>query len=132
MATRHTEERIGEAWRLHRNGDHKAAIDIFQDILTRKPKDIDVHYGLGLCHRANGNPDAAIESFHEALRLGRDAFRAVRTTSETDGLQGSNDLDTTEDDRYLMLVRMTKQRLAEMGLDVNPNVTGASPEADNL
>lgn len=117
MSTMHTEERIGEAWRLHRVGDHAASIEIFQDILNKAPKLVDAHYGLGLAQRADQQNDAAISSFQEALRLAKDALKAVDTAAEADGHHGSNDLASYEDDRYLMLVRMITQRLAELGVE---------------
>lgn len=114
MATMHTEERIGEAWRLHRNGDNQAAIDIFKDILSKTPNNVDANYGLGLALRAKGDKAAAAEAFQRALKLVEEALNAVNTTSSADGHLGGNDLDTYEDDRYMMLTKMIKQRLAEL------------------
>jgi len=117
MSTMHTEERIGEAWRLHRAGDNAGAIEIFDDILRKTPKNIDAHYGLGLARRADGNAESAIESFKQALELSHNALDAVETTSASEGHHGANDLDTYEDDRYLMLIHMIGQRLAELGVE---------------
>lgn len=113
----HTEERVGEAWRLHRVGDNVAAIDIFKDILAKAPKLVDAHYGLGLALRAEGKTDEATSAFQEALTLTKDALKAIDTASEADGHHGANDLASYEDDRYLMLVRMTSQRLEELGVE---------------
>ncbi len=114
MATMHTEERIGEAWRLHRNGDNAGAEKIFREILDKAPKHLDALYGLGLARRANGNPSGAAEAFQAALQLAKDAYNAVDTQSVIDGVNGGNDLGTYEDDRYLMLQRMIQQRITEV------------------
>jgi tetratricopeptide (TPR) repeat protein len=114
MATMHTEERIGEAWRLHRNGDNVSAEKIFREILDKAPKHLDALYGLGLARRAGGDASGAIEAFQSALQLAKDAFNAVDTTSVIDGNRGNNDLNTYEDDRFLMLQRMIQQRLDEL------------------
>ena len=114
MSTMHSEERIGEAWRLHRSGNNSAAIDMFEDILARTPKNLDALYGLGLARRADGDTDGAIEAFRSARSLAKEALTAVDTASVVDGHHGSNDLDTYEDDRFLMLQRMINQRLDEL------------------
>ncbi|MCA9915609.1 MAG: tetratricopeptide repeat protein, partial [Anaerolineae bacterium] len=105
MATMHSEERIGEAWRLHRKGDNAAAEKIFSEILDKAPKHLDALYGLGLARRANGNLSGAAEAFQAALQLAKDAYNAVDTASVIDGNKGTNDLGTYEDDRFLMLQR---------------------------
>lgn len=114
MATMHSEERIGEAWRLHRNGDNVGAEKIFSEILNKAPKHLDALYGLGLARRAGGDLSGAAEAFQAALQLAKDAFEAVDTTSVVDGNNGNNDLRTYEDDRFLMLQRMIQQRLNEV------------------
>lgn len=116
MATMHTEERIGEAWRLHRANDHDGAIKIFEDILERNSGNLDAHYGLGLALRSIGKTDDAVKAFQTALQLAKDALKAVDTTSSVDGHVGGNDLDRYDDDRYLMLNRMLRQRLSELGV----------------
>lgn len=115
MATRATEERIGEAWRLHRKGDNRGAIQLFNEILSKTPNNVDAHYGIGLAQRAEGDEEGAIASFQRALELAQAALDAVKVTSVVDGHGGGNDLDTYEDDRYLMLSRMINQRLTELG-----------------
>lgn len=112
----HTEERIGEAWRLHRNGDNVNAEKIFREILEKTPKHLDALYGLGLVRRAGGDSGGALEAFQSALQLAKDAFEAVDTASVVDGNHhGTNDLNTYEDDRFLMLQRMIQQRIDELG-----------------
>lgn len=117
MSTMHTEERIGEAWRMHRNGDLNSAREIFDDIISRKPESLDAYYGLGLVQRAAGETDAAVTSFQRAYALAKQGFSAVRLTSSVEGHTGGNDLDTYEDDRYMMLIRMIGQRLTELGVE---------------
>jgi len=114
MATMHTEERIGEAWRQHRMGNNDAAIDTFREVLTKHPGHLDALYGIGLALRANGKDDDARESFNKALELAKEALSAVNKTSAIEGHSGNNDLDTYEDDRYLMLQFMISQRLEEL------------------
>lgn len=116
MATMHTEERIGEAWRLHRSGDNVGAIEIFRNILGRTPDSLDANYGLGLALRADGQEQEAIKCFQKALSLANTALDATTTTSSVDGVHGANDLDTYADDRFLMMIRMTTQRLEELGV----------------
>src|SRR5690606_16649524 len=113
-STMHTEERVGEAWKQHRMGNNDSAIDIFRDILNKRPGHLDALYGLGLAQRAKGDTDGAVESFNKAMQLAKEALSAVDKTSVIDGHSGSNDLDTYEDDRFLMLQSMIKQRLAEL------------------
>ena len=113
MANMHTEERIGEAWKQHRMGNNDSAIDIFRDILSKRPGHLDALYGLGLAQRAKGDVDSAVESFNKAMQLAKEALNAVDKTSVVDGHSGTNDLDTYEDDRFLMLQRMISQRLEE-------------------
>lgn len=115
MATMHTEERIGEAWKQHRMNNNSAAIEIFEDVLNSHPKDLDAIYGLGLAQRANGNNSDAIAAFQKALELAQEGLEAVDNTSMLDGHGGSNNLDTDQDDRFLMLTTMIKQRLTELG-----------------
>lgn len=114
MATRGTEERIGEAWRLHRKGDNRGAIQMFNEILSKTPNNVDAHYGIGLAQRAEGDNAGAEKSFTRALELAQAALDAVKVTSVVDGHGGGNDLDTYEDDRFMMLSRMLQQRISEL------------------
>ena len=114
MANMHTEERIGEAWRLHRSGDNRGAMKIFDEILVKTPRDVDALYGLGLARRADGDNSGAQEVFQKALDIAENTLKAVDDTSSAEGHHGSNNLETNADDRYLMLTRMLKQRLAEV------------------
>ncbi|MGB7341718.1 MAG: tetratricopeptide repeat protein [Phototrophicaceae bacterium] len=114
MATMHTEERVGEAWKQHRMGNNSGAIEIFQDILSQRPGHLDALYGLGLAQRAEGKLDLATETFNKAAQLNAEALAALETQSVVDGHKGNNDLDTYEDDRFMMLSRMISQRLEEI------------------
>lgn len=114
MTTMHTDEKIGEAWRLHREGKNSAAVRIFEEILNRTPDHIDANYGLGLAMRGEGNAEGAMKHFKRAQELSNNALNAVKTASSVDGHVGGNDLDTYDDDRYMMLVRMTGQRITEL------------------
>jgi tetratricopeptide (TPR) repeat protein len=114
MATMHTEERIGEAWRLHRSGNNTGAISLFQEILDKTPKHLDALYGLGLARRADGDSSGARKAFQTALQIAQDALDAEDEISAVDGLHGANNLDNYDDDRFMMLQRMIMQRLAEL------------------
>jgi len=117
MSTLHSSERIGEAWRMHRDGNNDQAIKIFKEIIQKSPDSVDAHYGLGLSYKAMGDNASAADSFQKALDLAQNAFNAVQTTSSAEGHHGTNDLDTSEDDRFMMLTRMLKQRLEDVGVE---------------
>lgn len=114
MSTLANEERIGAAWRLHRDGKHAAAIEMYQDILKRTPSNLDALYGLGLAFRNNGDLVKARESLQKAFDIAQRALDGVASASEAEGHHGANDLDTYEDDRFMMLSRMLQQRLGEL------------------
>jgi Flp pilus assembly protein TadD len=107
-----TQDQIHLAWREHRVNNNSAAIEIFQTVLKSQPKDLDALYGLGLAQRSNGDMSKAVVSFEKALGLAQDGLNAIDNTSILDG---SNNLATDQDDRFLMLATMIKQRLAELG-----------------
>lgn len=113
--TMHTEERIAEAWKQHRTGNHAQAITLLKDIVAKNPDHVDAQYGLGLALRASGDKSAAIAAFQHTLKLARKALDAVKFESQVEGHHGANNLGTYEDDRYMMLSRMINQRLQEMG-----------------
>jgi tetratricopeptide (TPR) repeat protein len=114
MSAMHVEERVGEAWKQHRMGNNSAAIEIFEDILNKRPDHLDALYGLGLARRANGETAWAVEAFKKALMLANEALNAEEKKSALDGHVVGNDLNKEDDDRYMMLTRMIKQRLAEL------------------
>lgn len=119
MATMHSSERIGEAWRLHRDGNNAEAIRVFKEIIQKAPESVDAHYGLGLAYKASNDNASAADAFQKALSLAQDAYKAVRTTSGAEGNAAVNDLNTIEDDRFMMLTRMLRQRLADVGVNTN-------------
>lgn len=101
-------ERVGQAWHHHREGRNDTAIAEFEAILKQNPNDIDANYGLALAQKKAGKTAAARQSFQNTLRLVEDA-REVYTASRSD-----QNIKTPEDDRFMMLSRMVKQRLAEL------------------
>jgi tetratricopeptide (TPR) repeat protein len=129
-------ERVGEAWRLHRYGDNRAALDIFEDLSRDVPADveenflddlakserdviiaewvnyIDALYGYGLATRTEGNEEKAVEIFREALSY---TDKALTALGVRDVATGSNELDSFADDRFIMLRRMITQRMEELG-----------------
>ena len=108
-------EKIGQAWRLHRDGDDRGAIEMFNSIVEANPANVDAHYGLGLAYKALGDNSAAAAAFRKALDNTEQALAAVQTASHVEGQLGDNDLDSNVDDRYMMLTRMLNQRLEDVG-----------------
>jgi len=108
MAVDEISKMIGDAWELHRKGDQAAAQRLFEDVLQRDAESVDAHYGLGLVKRASGDKTGAHTAFESSRNLATSALEALRAG------RGSNDLSTTKDDRYMMLLRMIDQRLAEV------------------
>ena len=51
------------------SGNWKAAIDSFNRVASREPKDADVQNHLGYAWRKSGNLDLAFKHYNEALRL---------------------------------------------------------------
>jgi thioredoxin-like negative regulator of GroEL len=108
MAVDEISKMIGDAWELHRKGDQAAAQRLFEDVLQRDSESVDAHYGLGLVKRASGDKAGARAAFESSRSLAKSALEALRAGRET------NDLSTTKDDRYMMLLRMIDQRIAEV------------------
>lgn len=119
MSRLHSAERVGEAWRMHRDGNNDGAIALFSEIIETAPDSVDARYGLGLSYKANGDTARAAEAFQTALDLAQQALNAVNTTSGADGHHGTNDLNTNEDDRFMMLSRMLKQRIDDVSSSVS-------------
>jgi hypothetical protein len=114
QARRERQKLVGKAWEQHRQSQNIDAIRSFDDVLALKPNDVDALYGKGLAQRASGDKSGATKSFQVAYDF---------VTKTTEALQkariiedGSNSLKTTEDDRYMMLARMCRQRLDELGV----------------
>lgn len=108
MAVDELSKLIGDAWELHRKGDQAGSARLFEDALRRDAESVDAYYGLGLAKRAAGDRDGARSQFEQAGKL------AERLLAEIRAGKGSNDLSTTRDDRYMMLIRMIQQRLEEV------------------
>jgi len=116
MSNETTAAQIGRAWRYQREGQADTAIKEFEKILQHEPDNIDANYGMGLAQRAAGHHQAAIAAFQHALEIvnkndsaGRIAREAAANDFQTERIKPN----TAEDDRYMMLTRMLKQRLAE-------------------
>lgn len=108
MAVDEISKMIGDAWELHRKGDQAAAQRLFEDVLQRDAESVDAHYGLGLVKRASGDKAGARSAFESSRELAKNALETLRAGRDT------NDLSTTKDDRYMMLLRMLEQRIAEV------------------
>ena len=115
MSSLPSAEKIGRAWRLHRDGDNHGAIRLFEEVIAASPDSVDAHYGMGLAYKANGDKAAAADSFQQALNVTAQALSAVQLTSHAEGQHGANDLETNFDDRYMMLTRMLQQRIEDVG-----------------
>lgn len=118
MSGQNVGHQIANAWRLHREGDNASAVTEFKKITDSASKNIDAFYGLGLALRANGDIEGAAKAFQTSYELTTEALTSFRKVAEAEGTVGNN-LTMTEDDRYMMLTRMVKQRLAEVGVTVN-------------
>lgn len=99
---------VGDGWEAIRNGNPKGALDVFRRVLNDDNEHIDAHYGLGLAQRASGDKAAAKTSFETAKRIAERELAAIRKGGT------SNDLSTTRDDRYMILIRMLEQRISEV------------------
>jgi tetratricopeptide (TPR) repeat protein len=89
--------KLGSAWAHHRRGGHDDAITEFRNILKESPDNQDALYGLALAQRAVGQSNEAISSLRTALE------HVSRSLDEHPG-----------EDRFEMLTRMLKQRIAEI------------------
>ncbi len=114
MSTLPSAEKIGRAWRMHREGDNRGAIAAFEDVIAVSPDSVDAHYGMGLALKASGELEAAVDSFSRALSITEQALSAVQVESQAEGQHGANDLETNYDDRYMMLTRMLQQRIEDL------------------
>lgn len=108
------EVQVGKAWGELRNGNLETALSGFEKALNAVPNNVDAHYGMGMTLRASGREAEAIESFQKALSISQQMLEAVRSQIGGDEIQ--NSLQTTDDDRYMMMGRMIRQRLAELGV----------------
>ncbi len=103
---------VSNAWRYQREHQASTAVTEFEKILKQDANNIDALYGLGLALRDNGKKEAAIEQFQKVLVLVDSAALARRPA-----LTGEDEVrvaNTPDDDRYMMLARMIKQRLSEL------------------
>lgn len=99
--------KIGDGYAQHAKGDYAGAIRTFSDVVRADGQNVDGYYGLGMSQRASGDNAAAKASFEKAMSLSEQILAELRQGTT------SNDLTTTRDDRYMMLIRMLQQRLAE-------------------
>jgi len=99
---------IGNGWESFRKGDPKSALETFRKVLNDDNDNVDAHYGVGLALRASNDKTNAKSSFETALRIAERELAAIRKGER------ANDLTTTRDDRYMMLIRMLGQRIAEV------------------
>lgn len=117
QARRERQKMLGTAWGQHRSGQNVDAIRAFDEVLTLKHNDVDALYGRGLAQRASGDKSGAVKSFQQAYDY------VTRTTAALQKARiiedGSNSLKTTEDDRYMMLARMCRQRLSELDVEAS-------------
>ena len=107
-----TSEKVGQAWRQYREGRTDAAMKEFEAILRQNPEDIDASYGLGLTQKASGQVDLAGKTFSDTLKLinvAKDQYESSRQVNFED-----SNVKTPEDDRFMMLDRMVRQRLEEI------------------
>ncbi len=116
MANESLAAQIGQAWRYQREGKADAAIAEFDRILRQDADNLDAIYGMGLAQRTAGKYEAAIKYFDRCQELVNAAI-AARGVVRGDAIHLAN---TPEDDRYMMLNRMIKQRLSEINAALQP------------
>ena len=103
---------VSNAWRYQREHQASTAVTEFEKILKQDTNNIDALFGLGLALRDSGKKEEAIGQFQQVLELVESAALARRPASTgEDEIRVPN---TADDDRYMMLARMIKQRLAEL------------------
>ena len=102
---------VSNAWRYQREHQAATAVTEFEKILKQDADNIDALYGYGLALRDSGKTEAAIAQFQHVLELVEVAALARRPATGESEHRVPN---TPEDDRYMMLARMIKQRLAEL------------------
>jgi tetratricopeptide (TPR) repeat protein len=105
---------LNSAWDMIHSGNYNGAISEINEILSETPDDIDAYYGLGLAQRNLGQEAEAIKAFQKALDISVDLLHKIREQYGVDETRSS--LETTEDDRHMMLQRMLSQRLSELGV----------------
>ncbi|MBC8171249.1 MAG: tetratricopeptide repeat protein [Anaerolineae bacterium] len=104
---------IGRAWASHRAGRNGDAIRDFEQAIKADSRNVDAYYGLGLAHRATEQYPAAETAFTKALELSQHRLEEIR------GNRRENNVESSDDDRYMMLNRMLAQRLEELKLKSN-------------
>lgn len=109
---------IGQAWGLHREDRNDEAIDTFRTVLNSDGDDIDANYGIALAYKASGDAEKAVTHMKRARQVVSRSLRELREQQEREGVALADNLRTTLADRYMMLSRMTYQRLTEMGVNV--------------
>jgi tetratricopeptide (TPR) repeat protein len=103
---------VTNAWRLQREHQASSAVSEYEKILSQDANNIDALYGIGLALRDSGKKQEAITQFQKVLELVDSAALTRRPVSTVeDEIRIAN---TPEDDRYMMLSRMIKQRLSEL------------------
>lgn len=108
MSQNSNDSLIGRAWGAHRANRNAEAIKDFEQVLKADRENVDGYYGLGLAQRASGQAAAAQASFEKALQLSQQKKAAIQ------GVKQENNVESYEDDRYMMLIRMISQRLEEL------------------
>lgn len=106
---------VTRAWASLRTGRNEDAVVVFDELLKADSEDVDAYYGKGMALRAANKDQDAIQAFQAALNISQTLLNTVR---EKYGIgEGMSSLDTVEDDRYMMLSRMIRQRLSELGIE---------------
>lgn len=114
MSSSNVSAQIGKAWGFHREGRNNDAIREFETILASAPNEVDALYGLGLAQKADGQQEAAIKSFTKALGLAKELVTVAPPVQEMHGQVEDKLVALGANAPYTMLVRMLKQRLAEL------------------
>jgi tetratricopeptide (TPR) repeat protein len=99
---------ISEGWAAHRSGKNDEALRQFENALSLENDNIDAYYGIGLAERARRRLPEATAAFEKSLQLTRDKLALTQPDPTLSAVE------VPDIDRYMMLIRMIGQRLAEI------------------
>ena len=105
-----TNTHISAGWAAHRSGDNQDALRHFEAALAVDNENIDAYYGIGLAKRDLGQLNEAKAAFEQSLLLTRNKIEMAQPMND------GNAVNIPDIDRYMMLIRMIGQRLAEVKL----------------
>jgi len=107
---------IADAWVNLRTGQMELALAGFDGVLMADSENLDALYGKGMVLRATGQTDAAVSIFRKVLDVSQQRLTELR--AQHVGHETAIGFENPEEARFMMLGRMIRQRLAELGVNV--------------